>query len=125
MLCKFCGREVSDGAAECPYCHYVFVKTPSVLTNQERDNFDGTTIEDDGRAHTAEDDYRDTMRQRAERRWNEGVRGFQVHSSGCGLGSFALLVIGCLFIVMSLYLLPYAIMMAAAIAIYFWFKRNF
>ena len=48
MKCGFCGREVDKGALECPYCHYRFEVDAQVLTPDERDTFDGVTIEEDG-----------------------------------------------------------------------------
>ena len=48
MKCGFCGREVAKGALECPYCHYRFEVDAQVLTPNERDAFDGVTIEEDG-----------------------------------------------------------------------------
>lgn len=56
MKCEFCGREVAPGTLECPYCHYQFKVDAKVLSPDERDTFDGVTIEEDGRAfdHGAE-----------------------------------------------------------------------
>ena len=48
MKCGFCGREVDKGALECPYCHYRFEVDAQVLTPNERDTFEGVTIEEDG-----------------------------------------------------------------------------
>ena len=48
MKCNFCGREVEEHVAECPYCHYQFKKDAQVLSERDRDNFAGVTIEEDG-----------------------------------------------------------------------------
>ena len=48
MQCPFCKHEVSEGTAECPYCHYQFAVDAEVLSSDERDSFDGVTIEEDG-----------------------------------------------------------------------------
>ena len=48
MKCDFCGREVNSGTTECPYCHYQFKIDAKVLSPNERDTFDGVTIEEDG-----------------------------------------------------------------------------
>lgn len=48
MKCDFCGRELDDKVSECPYCHYQIKKDPKVLSANERDDFDGITIEEDG-----------------------------------------------------------------------------
>lgn len=124
MLCNFCGREVHNGASECPYCHYVFVREVTILTDEERDTFEGTTIEDDGRVHDREDDYRDSMRDRAERTWNNGFKVYQSHSSGC-LGSLLGLAIFAGLIMLGLAILPYVLLMCLGVAAYVWFKRRF
>ena len=53
MKCDFCGHEVDKGTVECPYCHYRFKIDAQVLSPEERDTFEGVTI-DEG-AGTAED----------------------------------------------------------------------
>ncbi len=50
MKCDFCGREVPAGTVECPYCHYQFKIDAKVLSPDERDTFDGITI-DEKRQH--------------------------------------------------------------------------
>ena len=49
MKCNFCGREVPRGTQECPYCHYRFEIEATVLNPQERDEFEGVTIDESGR----------------------------------------------------------------------------
>lgn len=48
MKCDFCGREVEERLTECPYCHYQLKKETQVLSPDERDTFEGITIEEDG-----------------------------------------------------------------------------
>jgi len=48
MQCPFCKHEVAKGVTECPYCHYQFDVDAEVLSSDERDSFDGLTIEEDG-----------------------------------------------------------------------------
>ena len=104
----------------------------TILTDEERDTFEGTTIEDDGyvhghddgRVHDREDDYRDSMRDRAERTWNNGFRVYQAHSSGC-LGSLLGLAIFAGLIMLGLAILPYVLLMCLGVAAYIWFKRRF
>lgn len=48
MQCPFCKHEVNKGIEECPYCHYKFEIDAEVLSSDERDSFDGLTIEEDG-----------------------------------------------------------------------------
>ncbi len=51
MICKKCGFEYVDGLPECPNC-----QTPNepseaqVLTNHDRDSFEGVTIDENGNA---------------------------------------------------------------------------
>lgn len=53
MKCNFCGHEVAPGTTECPYCHYQFDIDTQVLRPDERDDFDGVTIEEDGSARSS------------------------------------------------------------------------
>ena len=46
MKCGFCGREVDKGITECPYCHYRFTLDTQVLSPEERDTFEGVTIDE-------------------------------------------------------------------------------
>jgi len=46
MICKNCGFEYADGLKECPNCQAPNTPDePHVLSKQERDTFDGITIE--------------------------------------------------------------------------------
>ena len=55
MLCEFCRHEFDDSLTECPYCHKKVDIEAKSLTREERDNFDGTTIEMEG--PSGEDGY--------------------------------------------------------------------
>ena len=46
MKCDFCGHEVASGTVECPYCHYQFKIDAQVLSPEERDTFEGVTIDE-------------------------------------------------------------------------------
>ena len=46
MKCDFCGYEVAPGTVECPYCHYQFKIDAQVLSPEERDTFEGVTIDE-------------------------------------------------------------------------------
>lgn len=48
MLCKFCRHEFEDSLTECPYCHRIVEVDAQSLTREERDSFNGQTIEADG-----------------------------------------------------------------------------
>ena len=49
MKCSFCGKELERGTQECPYCHCSIEAEVQVLRPEERDTFDGVTIEQDKR----------------------------------------------------------------------------
>ncbi len=63
MKCDFCGREVEERITECPYCHYQLKKDTQVLSPDERDTFEGITIEEDGSTSSSERTDRDDGRQ--------------------------------------------------------------
>lgn len=103
MKCNFCGHEVSPNASECPYCHYQFTKEATVLSSNERDSFEGITIEEE----TGTADGAEVKRDRFEgHTYNEQVPPrVQVKTVGCGWTSILLLLIilcGFLFILPSL-----------------------
>ncbi len=54
MKCDFCGREIEDRLSECPYCHYQMKRDTQVLSPDERDTFEGITIEEDGSTRSSE-----------------------------------------------------------------------
>ncbi len=83
MKCVFCGREVPEGTQECPYCHYQFTLVPQVLSPNERDSFEGVTIEEDGWDDGAQEDPSEPEVEEAEPVEEEGPR-IQVHTYGCG-----------------------------------------
>ena len=77
MKCGFCGREVEKGVLECPYCHYRFEVDAQVLTPDERDTFEGVTIEQDG---STVDNKNMTNGQGAG--YEQGARGWPTNSTG-------------------------------------------
>lgn len=91
MKCSFCGRELERGIQECPYCHCRIETEVQVLRPEERDTFEGVTIEEDGSTEggTRVEDVRD------ERRAYEQTAGpkIRVHSFGCGSGILMTLLI--------------------------------
>ena len=102
MKCDFCGREVSPGTAECPYCHYQFKIDAKVLTPQERDTFDGVTIEEDGSSSSSASPKNQREQEREYERGSyeqETYRGqrvntdIKVHHFGCGSGLLMTLLI--------------------------------
>lgn len=116
MKCSFCGKELERGTQECPYCHCRIEAEVQVLRPEERDTFDGVTIEQDGNSESGtrvED-------AKAERRtYGQSTAGPQirVHSFGCGSGILmTLLILGgilaifffllCLVIFLAVLLIP-------------------
>lgn len=111
MKCGFCGRDVERGVVECPYCHYRFRIDPQVLTPDERDTFEGVTIEEDGSTSGAGERRTGGVTDRGERPYadedlGQGGRAYgddafrqaprvKVHTLGCGSGILlTLLVLG-------------------------------
>ena len=54
MKCSFCGKELERGTQECPYCHCSIEAEVQVLRPEERDTFDGVTIEQLSLIHISE-----------------------------------------------------------------------
>ena len=120
MLCEFCRHEFDDSLTECPYCHKKVDIEAKSLTREERDSFDGTTIEMEGSAgeegytRRAEYQERDSYRQdddfrRADSPYedNRGPSGFKVYRLGGGLLTwiiFALIVLGIIFFILPAFL---------------------
>lgn len=121
MLCEFCHHEFDDSLTECPYCHKKVDIEAKSLTREERDNFDGTTIEMEGlpgeesytkRAEYQEkDSYRqqDDAYQRADRSYEDNRYSdrLKVYRLGGGLLTwiiFALIVLGIIFFILPAFL---------------------
>ena len=120
MLCEFCRHEFDDSLTECPYCHKKVDIEAKSLTREERDSFDGTTIEMEGSAgeegytRRAEYQERDSYRQdddfrRADSPYedNRDPSGFKVYRLGGGLLTwiiFALIVLGIIFFILPAFL---------------------
>ena len=121
MLCEFCHHEFDDSLTECPYCHKKVDIEAKSLTREERDSFDGTTIEMEGspgeegytkRAEYQEkDSYRqqDDAYQRADRPYEDNRYSdrLKVYRLGGGLLTwiiFALIVLGIIFFILPAFL---------------------
>lgn len=121
MLCDFCRHEFDDSLTECPYCHKKVDIEAKSLTREERDSFDGTTIEMEGSAgeegytrraeYQDKDSYwhRDEDFQRADGRYDDSRNSdrFKVYRLGGGLLTwiiFALIVLGIIFFVLPTFL---------------------
>ena len=140
MKCGFCGREVEKGALECPYCHYRFEVDAQVLTPDERDTFEGVTIEQDGSTvdnknvsqggYGGQGNY--SGGQGYQGRYGNGQSGYgqqgpqiKVHSFGCGSGILmTLLILGGL-LALVFFLLPTFIVFADIGAVVVFILRLF
>lgn len=134
MKCDFCGREASPGTTECPYCHYQFKVDAKVLTPQERDTFDGVTIEEDGSSSSsgypknAREQEREYQSEAYEQETYRGQRfnnGIRVHSFGCGSGLLMTLLILGGILALFFFLLPTFLIFAAIGAVVFFVLRLF
>lgn len=102
MICKFCHREFEDGMSECPYCHYVVETTAKVLSQDERDTFEGVTIETDGSIHDSnvrrEEQGQDAEEETREAQEESGSQGgfhlFNLSSSLLWGGLVLLIILG-------------------------------
>ena len=134
MICGFCGREVDKGVLECPYCHYRFEVDAQVLTPNERDTFDGVTIEEDGStvdnknvAQGADSGYSQGSYSQGNGYGKSGQQGPQikVHSFGCGSGLLMTLLIVGGILALFFFLLPTFIVFAAIGAVVVFILRLF
>ncbi len=125
MKCNFCGREVPRGTQECPYCHYRFEIEATVLNPQERDEFEGVTIDESGYEETAaRDERRPEQRERYERREeysnkNGGPKIYVKNLNGCGGGLLGVLLIIAVLIALFIFFMPLFIVVAAIGVVYY------
>lgn len=118
MKCDFCSRDVPDRTAECPYCHYRFQLEPEVLVPEERDNFEGVTIEEDGTTSTSSDGIQAAGRGRAGNN-ADGVGQFKVRTFGCSSSFIVIMLILSALVILFFFLLPvFAVFAAVFAAIY-------
>ncbi len=132
MICNFCGHEVDDKVAECPYCHYIFDKDAQVLSREERDTFDGVTIDEEGNTedsskqrapgYTYEDGYR---RERQEQQYQQQNPNIKVYPLGCGSSMLMTLLILGGILALFFFLLPTFLVFAAIGAVVVFFLRLF
>lgn len=125
MKCNFCGREVPRGTQECPYCHYRFEIEATVLNPQERDEFEGVTIDESGYEETgAKDERRPEQRERYERREeysnkSGGSKIYVKNLNGCGGGLLGVLLIIAVLIALFIFFMPLFIVVAAIGVVYY------
>ena len=134
MKCDFCGREVNSGTTECPYCHYQFKIDAKVLSPNERDTFDGVTIEEDGSSSSSASPRRAKEEQNREyqqgnrtygQRQQNGFGGIRVHQFGCGSGILMTLLILGGILALFFFLLPTFLVFAAIGAVVVFVLRLF
>lgn len=124
MKCSFCGKELERGTQECPYCHCRIEAEVQVLRPEERDTFDGVTIEQDGSTENgARMEEASTERRAYEQ--NTGGQQIRVHSFGCGSGILMTLLILGGILAIFFFLLPTFLIFAAIGAVVVFIMRLF
>ena len=136
MKCGFCGREVDKGVLECPYCHYRFEVDAQVLTPDERDTFEGVTIEEDGStvdnknvsgeqgSGYEQGGYRQGQSYEQSQQRHQAPR-IKVHTFGCGSSILMTLLILGGILALFFFLLPTFIVFAAIGAVVVFILRLF
>ena len=136
MKCNFCGREVDNAVLECPYCHYQFKREAQVLNPNDRDSFEGVTIEEDGSTndggsktryqYQTKDEYTryDQAKQQQQQRTTVNPQ-VKVHTMGCSSGILMTLLILGGILALFFFLLPTFIIFAAIGAVVVFFLRLF
>ena len=120
MLCEFCRHEFDDNLTECPYCHKMVDIEAKSLTREERDSFDGTTIEmegsggEEGYTKRAEYQEKDSYWQQDDFRrgdrpyeYSRNSERLKIYRLGGGLLTwiiFALIVLGIIFFILPAFL---------------------
>ncbi|HWR07716.1 zinc ribbon domain-containing protein [Sporomusa sp.] len=118
MECPNCSAHIESGASSCPNCgHELAVK---VLSRQERDNFDGVTIEEknDGDSRRRYSSYESSDRAR--------VKGINlVFDSSGWMGK---LIVAAIFAVLVFFFLPlllFILLAVGAVLVTVWLLRMF
>ena len=136
MKCGFCGREVDKGVLECPYCHYRFEVDAQVLTPDERDTFEGVTIEEDGstvdnknvpgeQGSGYEQGGYSQGQSYEQSQQRQQAPGIKVHTFGCGSSILMTLLILGGILALFFFLLPTFIVFAAIGAVVVFILRLF
>ena len=90
MKCDFCGHEVAPGTVECPYCHYQFKIDAQVLSPEERDTFEGVTIDESAGTEENKSAREGAVYDSGADAYNERQQqvppNIKVHTFGCGSG---------------------------------------
>lgn len=139
MQCPFCKHEVAKGVTECPYCHYQFAVDAEVLSSDERDSFDGLTIEEDGSTTSGQNatyeesgSFQEEERpthfgQREENEEPQTPGGFQVQTfgvTGCLIGLLIILFMLIFFFVAAVKMIV-AFPLLGALALVWWLNGTY
>lgn len=124
MKCSFCGKELERGTQECPYCHCRIEAEVQVLRPEERDTFDGVTIEQDGSTENGAR-MEDASTEHRAYEQNTGGPQIRVHSFGCGSGILMTLLILGGILAIFFFLLPTFLIFAAIGAVVVFIMRLF
>ena len=137
MKCNFCGHEVERGTVECPYCHYQFTVEAEELPSDERDSFEGITIEEDGSTNEAPE-YEQTeerseydpnhkfgQQPTEEEQYQQQQQPFQVKTYGCGGLSLMIVMILVAISVLAFFMMPVVLVFGAIGAIIVFLFRTF
>lgn len=109
MRCVHCGYQMADDAANCPNCGKETAPV-SVLSPQEREAFDGVTIDQDGSEQSK------SSERRQQRVYFRQVR----IGDGNGLSGFVTLLLVCLLVVAFLFFAMPLIMLLLLAAAAIW-----
>lgn len=114
MRCFKCQKEFDSDSAVCPYCGYQVESDVRILTPEEKEKYDGITIESDGNAYKESDE---PQRQKGRKIY---VR--QIRMGRTGWGSklalyFLLAAVVALFI---FFIIPTALV-AVGVGVLIWF----
>ena len=131
MICDFCHHEFADGLTECPYCHKLVDIEAARMSREERDYYEGETIEvgEDGEVYHSDPAYQsgdayDDANPYDQQDAAQPRPGFKVYH----VGRTWLWLAVCLLILVAsfFFLLPAAVILAAiGAAVYFFYSLFF
>ena len=129
MKCDFCGHEVAPGTVECPSCQYQFKIDAQVLSPEERDTFEGVTIDESAGTEENKSAREGAVYDSGADAYNERQQqvppNIKVHTFGCGSGILITFLILCGIVAVIFFLLPTFIVFAAVGAIVLFIMRLF
>lgn len=112
---------------ECPYCHYQFKIDAQVLSPEERDTFEGVTIDESAGTEETKSAREGAVYDSGADAYNERQQqvppNIKVHTFGCGILITFLILCGIVAVIF--FLLPTFIVFAAVGAIVLFIMRLF